>query len=122
MKLTKTLKHINQNIEATEDLIERYTIKKDELKFKPVKFSHVYICGIAGSIAAISILGIPEFDLIMFASMGGFAIGSLLPYTIKKVRIAELDYQIFMNRNIINDLEKDKKVIKDSQNQKTLHI
>ena len=48
------------------------------------------------------------FDLLMFASMGGYAIGLMIPYVIKKIKIGELNYQIYISKGILKDLEEEK--------------
>ena len=93
---------------AHKDLINHYEEKKEEIKLKPVKLSHSLICGTFGCVASMSLINIPKFDSLPLTGLGGFLAGYTLPYVVKNVKILELDYQIFMNKNIINDLEKER--------------
>lgn len=103
-----SLKHINANIKETERLIEDYTVTRDALKLKPVKHFHAYICGTIGSMFGISMVTIPKLDILIFASIGGFAVGYALPYVVRKVNIGFYDYNIYINNSIIKDLNKKK--------------
>lgn len=105
----KTLKQINANIEATEELIYNYIDKKDKLKLNPVKYSHSLICGTIGSMLGMSMVTIPKMDSLILLGLGGFLAGYTVPYVVRKIRIGELDYQILINKGIINDLKKEKK-------------
>ncbi len=106
----KSLKKINRNIEATEQLIEEYENKKEELKLKPVKNLQIYSGLIIGESAGIAIMSSNLLDLgvMVIGGLAGGAIGALTPYIIKQIKIGELDYQIFMNGLIMKDLEKEK--------------
>lgn len=107
------------NIDATEKWIERYTDKRNQVSEKEVNFSHVCICGTIGAIAGMAMVNTPSLDLMMFASMGGYAVGLMVPYAIKKIKIGELNYQIYMNKGILKSLEKEKK--KKIDKVKSLH-
>ncbi len=97
------------NIDATEELIDRYIDKKNQISDREVKFSHVCICGSIGAIVGMARVKVPALDLMMFASMGGYVVGAMLPYAVKKIKIGELNYQIYMNKGILEGLEKEKK-------------
>lgn len=117
----KNLKQINANIEYTEELISDYTDKKDKLKLKPVKYSHSLICGTIGSMLGMSMVTIPKMDMLILSGLGGFLAGYVLPYAAKKIRIGELDYNIYVNNLIIKDLNKEKERVQEEK-KKTLHI
>ena len=104
----KSLKQINMNIVMEEELIDRYTNKRDQIKEKEIDFSHACICGFIGSGLGMTIVNEPSFDLLMFASMGGYAVGLMIPYVIKKIKIGELNYQIYISKGILKDLEEEK--------------
>ena len=103
-----SLKHINANIKETERLIEDYTVTRDSLKLKPVKHFHAYICGTIGSMLGISMMTIPKLDILIFSSIGGFVAGYALPYVVRNVNIGFYDYNIYVNKSIIKDLNKKK--------------
>lgn len=96
------------NIDYTNELISNYKTKQDDIKLNPVKFSHTLICGTMGSIVSICMVKEPSLDLMIFSGIGGYVLGALVPYIVKKIRIADLDYQIFINKSIINDLNAEK--------------
>ena len=104
----KKIKEINQNIEAVLQFNSSYEEKKEQIKLKPVKIGYVYLFGTLGSILAICSIEAKSLSELELASLGGYAIGCTIPYIIKKIRIADLDYQIYMNVKIINDLKNEK--------------
>ena len=106
IKLKETLKQIDANIKATKDLISMYEGKQAEIKASEVKNSHVYTCTALGCSLAMLNVGEPAFDLILLAGVGGAFLGAMVPYAVKKVRIADLDFQILVNNSIISDLNK----------------
>ena len=107
-----SLKHINANIKETERLVKDYTATRDALKLKPVKHTHACICGVVGSMLSISMMTLPKLDVLIFASIGGFAAGYAVPYVVRKINIGFYDYNIYVNNSIIKDLNKkrDKKI------------
>lgn len=126
MNLKETLKDIDANIEATQDLISMYADKKDRIESSDVKSAPIYLCGSLGCVLAMFNIGTPSLDLMILAGFGGGMVGSVVPYLVKKIRIADLDYQIWVNNSIINDLNKkrERKMAKDDSlpKQKKLHL
>ena len=112
----KSLKHINENIDTTEELISSYEDKLAKLKLSEVKSSHVYLCGTLGCALAMASVSEPSLDLMILAGMGGCALGFAIPYVVKKIRIADLDYQIYVNNSIVSDLEKEKSEYENDSN------
>lgn len=104
----RSLSRINANIYTTEDLIASYEDKLEQLKLSEVKPSHVYLCGTLGCALAMASVGEPSLDLMILAGIGGCALGFAVPYIVKKVRIADMDYQIYINNKIVSDLKKEK--------------
>ena len=45
-------------------------------------------------------------------------VGYTLPYIVKKIKILDIDYQIFINKSIVKDLEKER--LKQLEKVKTL--
>lgn len=82
--MRKNLKEINMNINYTNELISNYKTKQDDIKLNPVKFSHTLICGTMGSIVSICMVKEPSLDLMIFSGIGGYVLGSLVPYIVKK--------------------------------------
>ena len=122
MKMNKkTLDDINQNIAATEELIGNYENKKEEIKSNPIPSWQLYSCEIIGGSSVTAIVSMNMLDLgaMIIGCMGGAAIGALVPYIVKQIKIGDLNYQIFMNSLIIKDLEKEKSKV--SEKVKILH-
>ncbi len=117
----KSLDKIDQNIAATEKLIQEYENKKEEIKLKPIPSWQLYSCEIIGESSAMGIVSMNMLDLgaMIIGCMGGAVLGALTPYIIKQIKIGDLNYQIFMNGLIIKDLEKEKAQV--SEKVKTLH-
>lgn len=117
----KSLDKIDQNIAATEKLIQEYENKKEEIKLKPIPSWQLYSCEIIGESSAMGIVSMNMLDLgaMIIGCMGGAVLGALTPYIIKQIKIGDLNYQIFMNGLIIKDLEKEK--VQVSEKVKTLH-
>lgn len=117
----KSLDKIDQNIAATEKLIQEYENKKEEIKLKPIPSWQLYSCEIIGESFAMGIVSMNMLDLgaMIIGCMGGAVLGALTPYIIKQIKIGDLNYQIFMNGLIIKDLEKEK--VQVSEKVKTLH-
>lgn len=88
--------------------------KKESIKFKPVKTSHICICGSMAEFAAIAVMAnnFFSFDAIVIGGFGSYGLGCLVPYMIKKIKIAELNFQILNNDIMINDLKKQIKSLK----------
>ena len=107
---TKTLNNINQNIVATEELIERYENEKEKIKSKVVPAWQLYSGEIIGCSFAIAIVSANILDLgaMIIGGMGGAAIGASVPYIVKQIKIGDLNYQIFTNGLILKNLEKEK--------------
>lgn len=103
---------------ANKDLINSYEEKKKEIKLKPVKLSHSLICGTAGCMAGMNLINMPKFDSLLFTGLGGFLVGYTLPYIVKKIKILDIDYQIFINKSIVKNLEKER--LKQLEKVKTL--
>lgn len=102
------LNRMNQNIEALLKLNDKYEKKKEQIKFKPVKISHMCLFGTVGSLVAMASVHSSFLSGTMFAGLGGYTIGCTIPYIVKKIKVVDLDYQIYMNDKIINDLENEK--------------
>ena len=102
---TKTLNNINQNIVATEELIERYENEKEKIKSKVVPAWQLYSGEIIGCSFAIAIVSANILDLgaMIIGVMGGAAIGASVPYIVKQIKIGDLNYQIFTNGLIYSD-------------------
>ena len=117
----KSLDKIDQNIAATEKLIQEYENKKEEIKLKPIPSWQLYSCEIIGESSAMGIVSMNMLDLgaMIIGCMGGAVLGALTPYIVKQIKIGDLNYQIFMNGLIIKDLEKEK--VQVSEKVKTLH-
>ena len=117
----KSLDKIDQNIAATEKLIQEYENKKEEIKLKPIPSWQLYSCEIIGESSAMGIVSMNMLDLgaMIIGCMGGAVLGALTPYIVKRIKIGDLNYQIFMNGLIIKDLEKEKAQV--SEKVKTLH-
>lgn len=117
----KSLDKIDQNIAATEKLIQEYENKKEEIKLKSIPSWQLYSCEIIGESSAMGIVSMNMLDLgaMIIGCMGGAVLGALTPYIVKQIKIGDLNYQIFMNGLIIKDLEKEK--VQVSEKVKTLH-
>ena len=117
----KSLDKIDQNIAATEKLIQEYENKKEEIKLKPIPSWQLYSCEIIGESSAMGIVSMNMLDLgaMIIGCMGGAVLGALTPYIVKQIKIGDLNYQIFMNGLIIKDLEKEK--VQVSEKVKALH-
>lgn len=126
MNLKETLNNINANIEVTESLIAKYEDKRDKIKSGEVKPISIYLCSSLGCVLAMFNVNEPSFDLIMLAGLGGGVIGSMVPYLMKKIRIVDMDYQIWVNSSIIDDLNKkrEQKIAEsvNSSKHKNLHL
>ena len=99
---------INQNIEAFLQLNDKYEKKRKQIKLKPVKTSHMCLFGSVGCLAAMATVHSPFLSEFMLVGLGGYTIGWAIPYVVKRIKLADLDYQIYMNDKIINDLENEK--------------
>lgn len=106
MNLKETLKDIDANIKMTQDLILKYETKKNKIKTSEAKSAPIYLCSSLGCVLAMFSVSSPSLDLMILAGASGGIIGSLIPHLVKKVRIADMDYQIWINNSIINDLNK----------------
>lgn len=106
----KTLKQINANIKTTEELVMDYKSQRDELKLRPIKNSHVMLgvvtCATAGMIMAAT--HTLDYGNMVVFGIGGGVCGYFIPTMIRKVRIGELNYNIYINNLIIKDLNKEK--------------
>lgn len=111
----KSLDKINQNIVATENLIEKYENKKEKIKLSSVPSWQLYSGEIIGGCSAMAIISMHTLDLgtMLLGCVGGLFAGTLAPYIVKQIKIGDLNYQIFMNNLIIKDLEKEKKDVSE---------
>lgn len=99
------------NIGATMKFNASFNSKKEELKLKPVKLSHVCLAGAACSFLAMGLADTQYLSGVLLSGLGGYVAGCAIPYIVRNVRIADLDYQIYMNNAIIADLEREKEKI-----------
>lgn len=104
----REIRKIDQNIDALLRFNKNYEDKKEQLKLKPVKIGYVCLFGTLGSVLAMCNVGTRSLSGLELACFGGYAVGCFFPYTLKKIRIAELDFQIKSNNKIVDDLEKEK--------------
>ena len=111
--LFMNLKQINQNIIATDSLIRGYEDKKEEIKMRPYKNSHFYLSVFIGTAAGMFIASTCTLDsgAMIIGGMAGGLIGSSIPYVIRQVKIGDLNYQIYMNNLILNDLDEKREKI-----------
>lgn len=97
------LNNIDMLLKEERTLKEKYEQEKEAIKLKPVKLSHQLIFGSLAQLSAMAYTnsnGI-KFDGILLISLGSFSLGLCMPSLIKKIRIADKDYQIYMiNKNI----------------------
>lgn len=110
----KPLWKILQNIEAENELVEYYDSKKEELKVRPYKSSHIYMGLFAGTMVGMITASYNVLDsgaMILGGIFGGIA-GASIPALIRHVKIGELNYQIFMNEKILDDLNLEKENLK----------
>ena len=103
-----TMDKINQNKFAIIKMNENYAEKKDEIRFKSVKTSHVLLCGTILSLFSMVNADTTFLSGVELSGLSGYMIGCTLPYVFKKVREKEYDFQIGMNNKILSDLEKQK--------------
>ncbi len=108
----KSLKKIDINIDGILKLNNSYEKKKEKIKLKPVNLGTVCMLGTVGSFVAMGLIGSDSLIGLELSCFGGYAVGCCLPYLVKKIRLLDLDYQIYSNNKIIDDLEKEKVKIK----------
>lgn len=107
------LKESNQNIVTTDRLINSYEEKKERLKLRPYKNSHVYLGVFTGTMTGMFIASACTLDcgaMIIGGTVGGL-IGTSIPYIVRSVKIADLNYQIYMNNLILKNLDKKREKI-----------
>ena len=111
--LFMNLKEIDQNIIATDSLIQRYENKKEEIKMRPYKNSHFYLSVFAGTVAGMFIASASTLDsgAMIIGGMAGGLISTSIPYVIRQIKLGDLNYQIYMNNLILNDLDKKREKI-----------
>ncbi len=104
------LDQINLNIDVLERWQARYEAKRDKIESTPVKGFHVYTGLVVGTMAGIAIVGQNMLDLgaMILGGMAGGITGSLVPLAVKKIKIGELNYQIYTTKDTIKMLEKEK--------------
>ena len=107
------LKEIDQNIIATDSLIQRYENKKEEIKMRPYKNSHFYLSVFTGIVAGMFIASASTLDsgAMIIDGMAGGLISTSIPYVIRQIKLGDLNYQIYMNNLILNDLDKKREKI-----------
>lgn len=107
------LKEIDQNIIATDSLIQRYENKKEEIKMRPYKNSHFYLSVFTGIVAGMFIASASTLDsgAMIIGVMAGGLISTSIPYVIRQIKLGDLNYQIYMNNLILNDLDKKREKI-----------
>ena len=111
--LFMNLKEIDQNIIATDSLIQRYENKKEEIKIRPYKNSHFYLSVFTGIVAGMFIASASTLDsgAMIIGVMAGGLISTSIPYVIRQIKLGDLNYQIYMNNLILNDLDKKREKI-----------
>ncbi len=111
--LFMNLKEIDQNIIATDSLIQRYENKKEEIKMRPYKNSHFYLSVFTGIVAGMFIASASTLDsgAMIIGGMAGGLISTSIPYVIRQIKLGDLIYQIYMNNLILNDLDKKREKI-----------
>lgn len=111
--LFMNLKEIDQNIIATDSLIQRYENKKEEIKMRPYKNSHFYLSVFTGIVAGMFIASASTLDsgAMIIGGMAGGLISTSIPYVIRQIKLGDLNYQIYMNNLILNDLDKKREKI-----------
>ena len=107
------LKEIDQNIIATDSLIQRYENKKEEIKMRPYKNSHFYLSVFTGIVAGMFIASASTLDsgAMIIGGMAGGLISTSIPYVIRQIKLGDLNYQIYMNNLILNDLDEKREKI-----------
>ena len=107
------LKKFDQNIIATDSLIQRYENKKEEIKMRPYKNSHFYLSVFTGTVAGMFIASASTLDsgAMIIGGMAGGLISTSIPYVIRQIKLGDLNYQIYMNNLILNDLDKKREKI-----------
>lgn len=85
------------------------------IKYKPVKLSNKCLFGVAAqmSVMAYSCLNGMRYDGCLLTGVGAFALGTCVPSLIKKVRVADKEYQIYLANKNIEFLNKKKAKIKE---------
>ena len=111
--LFMNLKEIDQNIIATDSLIQRYENKKEEIKMRPYKNLHFYLSVFTGTVAGMFIASASTLDsgAMIIGGMAGGLISTSIPYVIRQIKLGDLNYQIYMNNLILNDLDKKREKI-----------
>ena len=80
---------------------------------RPYKNSHIYLGVFVGCAAGIVITTTQILDsgAMIIGGMAGGLIGASIPYIIRQIKIGDLNYQIYMNNLILDDLDKKKEKI-----------
>ncbi len=107
--------NINMILYEEIKLKKRLETEIQKVKYKPIKLSHQCIIGVGAqlSVMAYSCLNGVGYDGCLLSGAGAFALGVCIPSLVKKVRIADKEYQIyFVNKNI-EFLNKKKAKIKE---------
>ena len=97
------LNNIDMLLKEERTLKEKYEQEKETIKLKPVKLSHQLIFGSLAQLSAMAYANLNgiKFDGVILMSFGAYSLGICMPSLIKKIRIADKDYQIYMiNKNI----------------------
>ena len=119
VNMKETVRQIDASIGVTKDLISKYTYQKEKLEANEIKPTTLYLCASLGWATAVFNVG-SSLSLMMLAGLGGGIVGGAIPYLVKKIRIADLDYQILINNSIINDLNKkrERKIVENAKFEK----
>ncbi len=104
------LNNIDMLLKEERTLKEKYEQEKENVKLKPVKLSHQLIFGSLAQLSAFSYAHSNEFryDGLILLSLGAYSLGLCIPSLIKKIRIADKDYQIYIINKNIEYLDKQK--------------
>lgn len=104
----KKINDINFMIQTENGWKNRYQLQKNKIESHPVNFAHQMIIGTVFELSALAYTSShgSRLDTALLASLGAFAIGTCVPIVIKKIRIADKDYQIHIINSILDDLDK----------------
>ncbi len=107
--------NINMVLNEEIRLKKRLEEEVKNVKYKSVKLSHKCLFGVTAqmSVMAYSCLNGMRYDGCLLTGVGAFALGTCVPSLIKKVRIADKEYQIYLANKNIEFLNKKKAKIKE---------
>lgn len=107
----RSLYEINLNLNYNMNYEKKCMEKIEELRTRPFKAWHIYACETIGALSFMGMSTANSLDLGngIIAGLCGACVGACTPWLVRKIKIGELKYQIYMNKGILEGLEKEKK-------------